>query len=514
MSYTSQNKHRFLNKTMFVRKIITIFFVFTAICLVSTQAQTGSNNSNSKITRIPVNGNIFGKGAPTEVATIFNLRNVTAELSSDKSKLNCLFFANKGFVQLTPEIGVWSLVEGNAVSITLKNTGKTAVTPKLQITSSNNQATDLAVLEKPLAPGAVATLVASFIPQTPWVAGEIKETYNGIKPGTGTLFENNTANGIFLFAEEGARMEVTAVTLIAPPANLPEWLGKQPPVPQSEWKDWKITFDENFDKPLDLKVWNIYTDNYWDRRTHFTKDNNIVKDGKMILRYEKKRGYHNDDSNETFGENGQTDYACGHADTYGKWTQRYGYYEARMKLPTANGLWPAFWMMPDRGLENGPQQSRRASTSNGGMELDIMEHLSGWGVYRFNQAFHWDGYGNGHRSVGSSNVYVQSDKDGYITIGLLWLPGLAVYYSNGEEIGRFESERIGSVQSNLIFYMVSGGWANTRLYDSELADPKISKDFVADYIRVWQRNDLATPEDGFKPNDGRPKMHSQRTDGN
>ena len=46
---------------------------------------------------------------------------------------------------------------------------------------------------------------------------------------------------------------------------------------------------------------------------------------------------------------------------------------------------------------------------------------------------------------------------------------------------------------------VTGGWETESLDDSQLPG-----DFVIDYVRVWQRNDLATPEDGPKPNDGGP----------
>src|SRR5439155_17666567 len=117
---------------------------------------------------------------------------------------------------------------------------------------------------------------------------------------------------------------------------------------------------------LDESKWRIYADNYWDKRSHFSKDNVILGNGVAKLHYEKKTGYHNDDPNKK-----QTDYATGFLDTYGKWVQRYGYFEARMKLTSAPGLWPAFWLMPDRGATLGPQW-KRASTENGGMEFDIM----------------------------------------------------------------------------------------------------------------------------------------------
>ena len=119
------------------------------------------------------------------------------------------------------------------------------------------------------------------------------------------------------------------------------------------------------------------------------------------------------------------------------------------------------------------------------LEFDIMEHLTRWGPYRFNIAAHWDGYGKKHKATGSTAVYTAHDAEGFITAGLLWLPGQVVYYANGQEVARWEHERVCSVPSYPIFYLVSGGWDNNALDDAQLPD-----DFVIDYIRVWQRHDL------------------------
>ena len=167
-------------------------------------------------------------------------------------------------------------------------------------------------------------------------------------------------------------------------------------------------------------------------------------------------------------------------------------------------------MMPDRGYDAGPEQWKRADTGNGGMEFDIMENYSGWGPYRFNQAFHMDGYNEDHhKAVGSPWVYARPDgKDGFFTVGMLWLPGKAVYYVNGRETGRWENERVSSILSNFLAGVGSGGWDNTPLDDA-----KLPADYVIDHIRAWQRADLATPEDGPKPNSGRPGILSQNPDG-
>jgi beta-glucanase (GH16 family) len=203
------------------------------------------------------------------------------------------------------------------------------------------------------------------------------------------------------------------------------------------------------------------------------------------LHFEKKRGYQNDDPKER-----QTDFACGYLDTYGKWVQRYGYFEARLKLPDVPGLWPTFWLMPDRGEASGPQWKRQ-DTGNGGMEFDIMEHLTRWGPHRYNIAMHFDGYGKSHAATGSAFNYVAPDKDGFITVGLLWTPGSAIYYCNGKEVLRWETPRISNVQSNIIIEETTGGWDNDGVDVT-----KLPADYVVDYVRVWQRRDLASAVDG------------------
>ncbi len=207
----------------------------------------------------------------------------------------------------------------------------------------------------------------------------------------------------------------------------------------------------------------------------------------------------------------ETDYATAQCDTSGKWTQRYGYFEIREKQPAAKCCWPGFWMMPDRGVAAATKITNpnptwadihnankgRGETGNGGMEFDITESQSSWGVHRFNIAFHWDGYGEAHKSIGTSCNYVQADKDGFITVGFLWLPGKVAVYGNGREIFHWESPRVSSMPAFLILQNEIGGWDNEQVDDAELP-----ADYVVDYIRVWQRKDLATPEDGPKPNRG------------
>jgi len=76
--------------------------------------------------------------------------------------------------------------------------------------------------------------------------------------------------------------------------------------------------------------------------------------------------------------------------------------------------------------------------------------LTRWGRYRYNIAMHLDGYGKEHIAVGSDKIYVEADKDGFITCGLLWTPGSTIYYCNGKEVFRWESPKVSRVPSDMM----------------------------------------------------------------
>lgn len=462
----------------------------------------------------PENGVLLGKGVKIDAA-----KQVVAKGDAAKAVITAdgalqIDFAGgpkPESVTLKPAVGSWQLTDAFQVQIKLKNTGRSPVTPSARLESKGGTGDTIAA-SAPIPPGGetvitvpfaavVSPVIATDPKQEVFSKGSWSENNWGPSPGTGTKFTSDWAKGVTILGDKtpGAKsLLVTAISANVPVPVIPAWVGQRPPVEGN----WVKTLDENFDgDALDLHRWNVYTDNYWDKRTHFSKDNAIVKDGKLVLHYEKKTGYHNDNPADTKTV-GKTDYACGFADTYGKWRQLYGYFEARVKLPKAPGLWPAFWTMPDRGPDAGPQW-KRANTGNGGMEHDILEFLSGWGPYRYNLAFHWDGYGKEHKSAGTPFNYVLPDKDGYITTGVYWVPGLAVYYAQGKEVLRWSSPRVSTVPAYVMFNMVSGGWDNQPLEDAKLPD-----DFVIDYVRVWQRKDLASPLDGPIPNKGLPSSLS------
>jgi beta-glucanase (GH16 family) len=379
---------------------------------------------------------------------------------------------------IKPEKGRWDLSQCLRVVVTLRNEGDKPVRPSLRL-ESNGGPTDPVQADE-LAPGASREIEIPFTASRPWRG---KKDFNGKgfsgdEPGTGARLTSDAVSALVVSAGAAdATLVVSAIRAdVPPPPKLPEWLGKRPPV-EGEWVS---TFTDEFDgTAVDATRWNVHAANYWDKASWFSRDNVITGGGTTRLRYEKRSGHHNDDpAGKELG------YATGVLDTYDKWTQLYGYFEVRVKLPTAPGLWPAFWLMPERGKDSG-EQWQRQNTGDGAMEFDVVEHLTRWGPYRNNIAMHWDGYGEDHKQLGTDRIYMQPDKDGFITAGLLWLPGQTIYYINGSETARWENPRISKVPSCLLFTLPQGGWDNNAVDDS-----KLPADFVIDYVRIWQRKDL------------------------
>lgn len=438
----------------------------------------------------PEDGVIFGGSTKIDVENQFHIENGVKPTwtAGQGIRLDFPGGSKTGTVGFKPAAGRWDLSQALQVVVKLTNSGTAPAAPALRLNTNGGPSDTIKLPE--IAPGASVEAVIPFASKEIWVgakdAGQPNSKGVGAKPGSKVT--SDTISGIIVAIENidsPRSLTIDSIKATVPPApQLPEWLGKRPPVEG----DWSLTFEDDFNGSApDSAKWNIYAENYWDKASAFSKDNLIVADGFAKLRYEKKTTRHNDKP-----DGKEFSYTTGFLDTYDKWTQRYGYFETRAKLPKSPGLWPAFWLMPDRGREAG-EKWQRQNTGGGAMEFDIIEHLTRWGPYRNNIAMHWDGYGKDHKAIGTSNIYFQPDKDGFLTAGLLWLPGSAVYYINGVEVARWDTERMSDVQSHLMYTLPQGGWDNNEVDDKQLPD-----EFVIDYVRVWQRKDLATAADGPK----------------
>lgn len=76
----------------------------------------------------------------------------------------------------------------------------------------------------------------------------------------------------------------------------------------------------------------------------------------------------------------------------------------------------------------------------GGTEFDVLDDYLAEGPDPVNATV------LSERVLGTSNTYVGPDKDGFLTVGLLWLPGKATIYTNGKKALQVDNPRVGDVE--------------------------------------------------------------------
>lgn len=158
--------------------------------------------------------------------------------------------------------------------------------------------------------------------------------------------------------------------------------------------------------------------------------------------------------------------------------QAFGYYEARVKVPAAKGMWSAFWLqcnsMPNVG-----------NKGEDGSEIDIYE--SSFFDTNRNEAghcIHYDGYESRHRS---KDAIVDAGTDlyeGYHTYALKWTPTEYVFYVDGVATWATNYGGVCKVPAFLrLTNEVRGDIVGP--YGQRLGD-FTSGEFYIDYVKVYQ----------------------------
>jgi beta-glucanase (GH16 family) len=116
---------------------------------------------------------------------------------------------------------------------------------------------------------------------------------------------------------------------------------------------WTLQFQDEFDgTTVNGAKWRLGTHHAGIAGAAGTSPENItVADGKLKLKAEQRAVTYS-------GTN--YNYATGEVSTFFNHAQQHGYIEARIKYPAVTGLWPAFWLMPDRGSYGWRDAYRRA----------------------------------------------------------------------------------------------------------------------------------------------------------
>jgi len=118
---------------------------------------------------------------------------------------------------------------------------------------------------------------------------------------------------------------------------------------------------------------------------------------------------------------GRCRYSSARIKTIGKFEQAYGRFEARIKLPAGQGIWPAFWMLGN---------NIESAGWPGCGEIDIMENI-GREPSTTHGTIHGPGY-SGADGIGAPyNAPGVAFSDGFHIFAVEWEPGAIRWYVNG-----------------------------------------------------------------------------------
>jgi beta-glucanase (GH16 family) len=216
-------------------------------------------------------------------------------------------------------------------------------------------------------------------------------------------------------------------------------------------------------------------DGWWDNEDSF-----LDGQGNLVITCRKIEN-RNDDADTC-------DFSTGMVRSKGRFEQLYGSYEISCRFPTQPGWWVAFWMM----------QGDVGSVGNGGVdgtEVDIMEGF-GW-TDRFQHAFHWDGYGPEHQSIGKGKT-IRGIREGFHVFAMEWYPEMYVFSVDGQETWRSTGGGV-CIQPGYIKvtgelsteeWAINSGWANHP------ADATYPDSFTVDYVRVYETGEYEYPVGG------------------
>jgi hypothetical protein len=158
---------------------------------------------------------------------------------------------------------------------------------------------------------------------------------------------------------------------------------------------------------------------------------------------------------------------------------KYGYFEARLKLPVGKGTWPAFWMMPK-------QEGLWPDCG----EIDIMEEV-GYHPNYVSSSIHCKAYNHTINTQKTKEILVSSAQTEFHVYALEWTDDFIRTSVDGKELFYFANDKTGSNDTwpfKAAFYLKlnlawGGDWGGALGVD----ESALPATYEIDYVRVFQK---------------------------
>lgn len=192
-------------------------------------------------------------------------------------------------------------------------------------------------------------------------------------------------------------------------------------------------------------------------------------------------------------------FLSGALSSHDKFSRKYGYFEARIRIPSHVGTFPAFWLFHQRERW---QQTKRT-------EIDIMESLGHASQFVYTSFHYFDnvtvtypGDANFLKPQPNGQIEGVDFSNDYHVYAVDWRPGEIIWYIDGEEVSRLADRNVDYEEMYVILNLAIGGnWVNypttagglgrsrDQLYPTvgeqsagEFGNPQLE----IDYVRVYR----------------------------
>jgi beta-glucanase (GH16 family) len=176
-------------------------------------------------------------------------------------------------------------------------------------------------------------------------------------------------------------------------------------------------------------------------------------------------------------------YTSARLKTQNLFTQAYGRFEARIKIPKGQGIWPAFWMLGNDISQNGWPKCG---------EIDIMENIG-----REPGIVHGSLHGPSsvaHSSDSTSTVSLPPGKnysDDFHIYAIQWEPGTVRFYVDSDNYATLTQAQWpvgGQWVFDHPFFMIMNVAVGGVWPGSPDASTQFPQQMLVDYVRVYSKN--------------------------
>ena len=165
--------------------------------------------------------------------------------------------------------------------------------------------------------------------------------------------------------------------------------------------------------------------------------------------------------------------------TKGLFEQAYGRFEARIRVPYGQGIWPAFWLL---GADCGPEVVWPQCG-----EIDIMEY-KGQEPTTIHGSVHGNGFSGGEAITKSYSLENDRFDTGFHVFGIEWAPDYINYYVDDVLYNQITPNDVtGEWVFDHPFYIIINLAVGGSFVGSPNSETVFSQTMLIDYVRVYKK---------------------------